>query len=255
MIIKKTAYLLVIVIFTYSCNGEKIETTNMFDNEVFSDTVAITNFQDTITEEECYEFYDKVPEFEGGEQGLQKFILDNAEYPQTAIDDSIEGTVYIQFTINKDGSVSNPRIMRGVRYDLDEECKRVIDIMPKWKPAEHEGIPGDARYNLPFKFKLSSDIESVSPFVIRPQKENKEKSISLKVYPNPVTDIVNIELSEFQSDLDYQITNIKGQIVRNGQFNNVSEQIVVTDLESGLYIIYLISKYKGIVGTQKLIKK
>jgi TonB family protein len=219
--------------------------------EVKQDTIV--DLKDTIIEESCYAFYDKEPEFDGGKNGLLSFIIDNTEYPETAIEDSVEGNVYVQFTINEDGSVSSPIIMKGVRHDLNEESKRVIGIMPKWKPAEHEGKPMKCRYNLPFNYRLNS--KAGPGYNIIPKKDNKKDFISLKVYPNPVTDIVNIELTEFQAQLSCQIINVKGELVRKDQLNSVLEKLNISELESGLYIIQLVSKDKGIMNTQKLIKK
>lgn len=69
----------------------------------------------------------------------------------------MEGTVYVNFTIEKDGNISNPRILRGIGSGCDEETLRVIKLMPKWIPGEENGQTVRVQYNLPVKFKLDDE--------------------------------------------------------------------------------------------------
>lgn len=103
-----------------------------------------------------YQFVDVSAEFPGGEAELRKFISTNIHYPPSALKNKLEGKCYIQFIVEKNGRVSNPRVMRGVP-DCPEcvaEALRVIRTMPKWKPGEVDGKAVRSNFNLPVMFKL-----------------------------------------------------------------------------------------------------
>lgn len=96
----------------------------------------------------------KEPEFPGGAKALQKYLADKIVYPEVAIDKGEQGTVYIQMIIELDGRITNAHILRGVSIDIDVEAMRVVKGMPKWIPAEVDGISVRVRYNLPINFRL-----------------------------------------------------------------------------------------------------
>ena len=95
-----------------------------------------------------------MPMFRGGEQKLMEFIRNNVVYPQKAIDAGIEGRVFVEFYIEKDGTVSNPQVLRGIGHGCDEEALRVVGLMPKWFPGKQRGHAVRVRYTLPINFKL-----------------------------------------------------------------------------------------------------
>jgi len=94
------------------------------------------------------------PSFPGGEEALAAYFLDNLKYPQEAINNSIEGTVTLEFDVNVDGSISNIKIVRPIDPDLEDEAVRVVKSMPKWTPATKDGTPLKSTYRLPVKFRL-----------------------------------------------------------------------------------------------------
>jgi TonB family protein len=69
----------------------------------------------------------------------------------------VTGTVYITFIIEKDGTLTNAKVLRGIGSGCDEEALRVVNMMPKWNPGEQKGKPVAVQFNLPIKFKLDSD--------------------------------------------------------------------------------------------------
>jgi len=97
-----------------------------------------------------------LPAFPGGESGLLNFIRRNVRYPQAAEDAGIEGRVVVQFDVNKDGSVSNAEVVRGVSPILDREALRVVRMMPRWHPALQGGHPVKMSYAVPVVFKLGN---------------------------------------------------------------------------------------------------
>ncbi|MDR2010075.1 MAG: energy transducer TonB [Bacteroidales bacterium] len=102
-----------------------------------------------------WELVEDKPEFPGGETALFKFIRDNTKYPERAKSIGIEGRVYIEFVIDKDGKVSNIKVAHGVDELLDSEAIRVVSKMPDWKPGKQRGKAVPVKYIVPFRFKLS----------------------------------------------------------------------------------------------------
>ena len=104
---------------------------------------------------EIFGIVETMPMFRGGEQKLFEFIGNNVVYPQEAIDAGIEGRVFVEFYIEKDGTVCDARVLRGIGYGCDEEALRVVGLMPKWYPGKQRGNAVRVRYTLPINFKLS----------------------------------------------------------------------------------------------------
>jgi periplasmic protein TonB len=103
-----------------------------------------------------YNKAEKMPEYPGGETALSKFVGDNINYPQNAIDDNTEGTVNVSFVIDENGKVVNPVATgKSAGRGLDEEAIRVVKTMPSWKPGTVKGKPVKTRLSLPVTFKLA----------------------------------------------------------------------------------------------------
>ncbi len=100
---------------------------------------------------------DKMPYFtKGGEEGLRKYIAKHIEYPSLAQENSIQGTVFVRFVIEKDGSIGEIQITRGVDPLLDQEAVRVVKSLPKFKPGYQDGRPVPVWYSIPIVFKLDN---------------------------------------------------------------------------------------------------
>lgn len=95
-----------------------------------------------------------LPEFEGGEDALFKFLAQNINYPKEAKAEGVSGTVYIRFLIDENGKTKAHSIMRGVNPYLDYEAWRVVNSLPDWKPAMNDGQAVRAVFNLPIRFAL-----------------------------------------------------------------------------------------------------
>jgi len=90
----------------------------------------------------------------GGYRAFYKFVYDNIKYPSQARRMGIEGRVTVQFVIEKDGSLSDIKILRGIGAGCNEETLRVIEKVPKWNPAKQRGIPVRVRRALSINFRL-----------------------------------------------------------------------------------------------------
>jgi protein TonB len=85
---------------------------------------------------------------------MRKFVRDNLNYPEIAIEKEEQGTVYVSFVVEKDGSLSQIKIARGVSESLDKEAIRLVKKMPNWIPGEVKAVKVLVRQNLPLNFKL-----------------------------------------------------------------------------------------------------
>ncbi len=94
------------------------------------------------------------PAYPGGSTAMGNFIRGNYRYPRAAQDANVEGTVYVQFVVNLDGSISNSRVIRGIGSGCDEEALRLVNMMPKWVPGKQNGSPVAVYHTVPIRFQL-----------------------------------------------------------------------------------------------------
>ncbi len=97
---------------------------------------------------------EKQPEFPGGIQKLYEFLGKKMNYPTAAKEAGIQGRVICQFVVNKDGSIVDVVVVKGVDPDLDAEAIRVIKMMPKWNAGEQSGKKVRVKYTLPVLFRI-----------------------------------------------------------------------------------------------------
>jgi periplasmic protein TonB len=130
------------------------------DTEVTKDMIidvapVVTQKKEAEADEtEVFFIVEDMPEFPGGELALRQFIANSIKYPVIAQENGIQGRVYVTFVVDADGSVSNPRIARGVDPSLDKEALRVVSLLPKWKPGRQRGKPVRVSYTVPINFQL-----------------------------------------------------------------------------------------------------
>ena len=120
---------------------------------------ALLSFPATGQENKPTVVPDEMPIFPGGEEALKLYLTDNIKYPAEAIEEGIEGKVFITFTIGKDGKVKDTKVARGVQPLLDNEALRVVENMPEWEPGSKNGIPLEVQLTMPVSFKLAPKIK------------------------------------------------------------------------------------------------
>lgn len=100
------------------------------------------------------DYPDKEATFPGGPAAMKKFLADHIKYPEIAMELGDQGRVFIEFVVNKDGSIEQVKILRGVSKEINQEAKRVVHSMPKWTPASTGGESVRARCRIPINFIL-----------------------------------------------------------------------------------------------------
>lgn len=107
-----------------------------------------------VDENTVYALVDKMPIFAEGNDQLQNFLKKNIKYPKESIDKKIEGTVFTNFIVEKNGEISNIKILKGIDSYCNDEVVRVIKLMPKWIPAQKANQNVRYSFNLPVRFTL-----------------------------------------------------------------------------------------------------
>lgn len=140
------------------------ELKNEFSIETFENTgnieVSIPKVEvvEEVVEEEEQTIFIVVEEsasFPGGIQEMMNFIKDNLKYPQQARETGTQGKVFVSFVVEKDGSLTDVKVLRDIGSGCGEEAVRVVKSMPKWKPAKQRGKPVRMQFNLPVAFTLA----------------------------------------------------------------------------------------------------
>lgn len=111
-----------------------------------SDQVSDSNVVFSVVEQ--------MPEFPGGDEARMLFLSKNIKYPRSAKEDGIQGNVYATFVVEKDGTLSDIKILRGLSSDINAEVIRVINLFPKWNPGKQRGKVVRVQYSMPFRFLL-----------------------------------------------------------------------------------------------------
>ncbi|MFD2287102.1 TonB family protein [Pedobacter petrophilus] len=101
------------------------------------------------------ETVDVIPEYPGGINNARKYVGEYVHYPASAVENEVEGTIILAFVIEKDGSVTDIKIEKGLGFGLDEEVIRVMMKMPKWSPAKLNGKNVRYKMRMPVSFRLS----------------------------------------------------------------------------------------------------
>lgn len=134
-----------------------------FVNEADDEIIYAYTFQQsaggsetTSTDDTIYDNLsaDEQPQYSGGNMAILQFITQNLKYPVTAMEQGVQGRVVVEFVVEKDGSMSNVKVVRSVDSDLDKEAVRVIKGLSKFTPGTKNGQPVRARYMLPITFRM-----------------------------------------------------------------------------------------------------
>lgn len=107
-----------------------------------------------VAEDVIHEHVEIMPDFPGGMAALMKYLGTNIKYPTISQEMGSAGKVIVQFVVDKDGTITNPAVVRGVDAYLDKEAIRVISSMPKWNPGVQNGKKVRVKYTVPVVFRL-----------------------------------------------------------------------------------------------------
>ena len=110
--------------------------------------------KDTTTDDKVYDVCEQMPTYEGGDAALLKYLGENWKLPDEYKERGIQGRMVVGFIVEKDGSLTNVKVLRAVDIAIDAEVLRVVKGMPKWIPGRHNGQRVRVRYLLPIHICL-----------------------------------------------------------------------------------------------------
>ena len=116
--------------------------------------VVVEKVEQKEEETKIFEVVEQMPQFPGGDAALMQYLSSHIKYPVVAEENGIQGRVIVGFVVERDGSVSQVQVIRGVDPSLDKEAARVVASMPKWTPGRQNGQNVRVKYNVPVNFKL-----------------------------------------------------------------------------------------------------
>lgn len=123
---------------------------------VIEDSIALATFNvDRVSRDTIFTITEKAAEFKGGLEGLAKYLQATVKYPKQARRSGAQGTVYVAFVVDKDGTVKDCNIIRKVDPDCDAEALKAVSSMHRWTPGEHKGVPVKSSFVLPVNFRLT----------------------------------------------------------------------------------------------------
>ena len=123
--------------------------------------------QDKPKEDQIFLICEVPPQYPGGVGECMKFLGSNIKYPAEAVAKKLEGRVIVQMIIEKDGSITNTKVVRSVNPLLDQEAMRVIGMMPKWNPGKQRGQAVRVQYTLPVMFSLNGEIDEIQEHQVK----------------------------------------------------------------------------------------
>lgn len=165
---------------------------------------------------------DESAEFHGGNSALSNWLCAQMRYPEAAAKAGKQGSVYMMFVIDKDGNVTQPKVVKGVDPDLDAEALRMVKAMPKWKPAKLGGKPVAVRYALPIRFRIDGEgMDAVDASTLPKQGGRTFNGTALYVVDGkPVGNVCTLKPAEVVSVKSYKdkehTTDKYGDAAKNG---------------------------------------
>lgn len=105
-------------------------------------------------ENKVFDVVEQMPSFPGGQQALMDYLSNNVKYPVVAQENGVQGRVVVSFVVEKDGSITDVKVVKSVDPSLDKEAARVVKSMPRWIPGKQNGSAVRVKYNVPVSFRL-----------------------------------------------------------------------------------------------------
>ncbi len=136
-------------------NYEYFEDGSMMFIRKYKNGELIEVSKDPSDPTETFSVVEIAPNFPGGDESRMRYLAHSLKYPQEARENNIQGDVYVQFIVEMDGSLTHIKVLRGIGGGCDEECIRVVKLMPKWNPGKLRGKPVRTQFVLPIKFILN----------------------------------------------------------------------------------------------------
>lgn len=173
---------------------------------------------------------------------LLMFVYQNIKYPAEARENNVQGVVVVDFVVDKEGVVREPKIIRDIGGGCSEEVLELVAQMPKWIPGKQGGKAVNVSFKLPVKFKLSGETPKDKP-ALKLDTPDRPRLSPATLTPNPASDVVRVQWSGAAAALQLQLLSSTGQVVRQQSFDDFSgeldHELKLNGLSSGTYYVVL----------------
>ena len=221
--------------FTVVTNVKEVKITKEMIEKKGTNIVAFGAPDGNNQSSKVYDIPETMPEFPGGTQALMEYIRNNIKWPSDEPD--IQGRVIVSFVVEKDGSVSNAKVVKSVHPAFDAEALRVVNGMPKWIPGKQNGEPVNTKYVMPVIFKLDQATPAKNSY-----------NVTGTYTPNEATGTFTPDESKFKGSVTY--------VEKEKKANNLEDVVAVTkglrffgNVDPKDIIVYVDDK---VVETEKL---
>lgn len=176
--------------FTVVTNVKEVKITKEMIEKKGTNIVAFGAPEGNNQSSKVYDVPETMPEFPGGTQALLEYIRNNIKWPDE--ESSVQGRVIVSFVVEKDGSVSNAKVVKSVHPAFDAEALRVVNGMPKWIPGKQNGEPVNTKYVVPINFRLD-----------RATPANSTYNVTGSYTPNEATGTFTPDERKFKGSVSY----------------------------------------------------
>lgn len=187
---------------------------------------------------EVFKVVEQMPAYPEGQGALLEFLAKNINYPTVAKENGVEGMVVVQYVIEKDGSISNAKVVRGIGAGCDEEALRVVNAMPNWIAGKQRGQAVAVQFNLPIRFKLEDKKTNALP-----SNASLLKVQDFKASPNPSKGLFNLSFRAEVKATKISVFNMYGERLFHQSFDNFdgtyNGQIDLSKYPKGTYLLLL----------------
>jgi TonB family protein len=206
---------------------------------------GLSTLGDKTENDSIYQIVDEMPQYPGGEKVMMEYVAKNVKYPQEAKDKEIQGRVFVSFVVEKDGSVSTVKVLRGIGGGCDEEAVRVVSSMPKWKPGIKDGKPVRVSYMMPLNFKLTEGQPA------KPSKKADANKPDMKPDKDGVYQIVE-EMPRFPGDEKALMEYLKSNLQMPEKYKGDDAEFRLAEYRT--FIRFVVTE-DGSISDVNLIKK
>lgn len=189
---------------------------------------------------DVFTLVEEMPEFPGGVEALKAYVASSLQYPTIALENRIQGRVFVSFVVGKNGSVTNAKLTRGVDPALDKEALRIVQSMPNWNPGKQNGEYVEVAYEMPINFKIPAD-EKLRTYrgTYNSLTTTTNQTLRLSIVPNPTSDDARITLdgSGSTNKLEISVYDSSGKLIKNASKNGQTFLLSINNLPPGNYLV------------------
>ena len=204
--------------------GSQSETSQVAQQKEVSSQTSAQKKSVGSNDEDTFMVVEEMPEYPGGMSNMMKFVASHIKYPIEAVEKKIEGRVIASFIVQTDGTLANIEIVRSPSPILSKEAKRVIGLMPAWKPGKQRGKAVNVKFTVPISFKLPVSKSTA-------ENDVSNQALSLKVDANTTQEDINELKNYLRSSVQKVNVSVanKETVAKKASAGEVAKALILVD--------------------------